>query len=254
MNLLRAVRTCLATTAVLALFACTPPSAPQSVSEPSVAISRVRVVNDSATDLSGLRLLFPKDDVEIGEVAAGAASGYVTVPRGVYGYSAFSVLRDGEQVIQPVIDFVGESPLPIDDYTYVLGVDNEGRIELLTVMRVDPAAEPSGSGVTWVRVVNEGPDDLAGYGMRYSDDQQIYFGSVPAGSASQYARHYAGSGLWPDAVQYTEAGTTLVQPVPGSADDRQPTGSSERGRLTYVVRYDRDAPEGRHVEHVRVDP
>ena len=98
------------------------------------------MVNDSSEGLLDLYLLFPEEEVAVGDVAAGATSGYVEVPHGVYGYSAFRFLRGGEPVVQPVIDFVGESPLPIDDYTYVLGVDpDEGdRLELLSVLRAAP--------------------------------------------------------------------------------------------------------------------
>jgi hypothetical protein len=100
-------------------------------------VSRIRVVNESAEDLQDLELLFPEEQVAVGDVAAGAASDYVDVPQGVYSYSAFRFVRGGESVVQPVIDFVGERPLPIDDYTYVLGVDPDrgDELELRTVLR-----------------------------------------------------------------------------------------------------------------------
>ena len=109
--------------AALALCSCAQPGIARPVSEPSNSASRIRVVNDSTEGLRDLRLVFPQEEVVIGDVAPGAASDYVEVAQGVYNYSAFRYLWGGESVVQPVIDFVGEIPLPIDDYTYLLGVD-----------------------------------------------------------------------------------------------------------------------------------
>lgn len=150
MNLLRAVRTSAATLAALALCSCAQPGIVPSVSEPSSAASRIRVVNDSANELRDLHLLFPQEEVAIGDVAPGSASGYVEVPQGVYNYSAFRFLRGGESVVQPVIDFVGETPLPVDDYTYLLGVDEDrgDQLELLTVFRSRPSAAGAPEGYT----------------------------------------------------------------------------------------------------------
>ena len=128
--------------AMLALCSCAPtasPSAqvspPPSSAEAGSSVSRVRVVNDSATNLTDLELLFPQEQVAVGDVAAGATSAYVPVAEGVYGYSAFRHTVDAKQVVQPVIDFVGESPLPTGDYTYVLEVhpDSDHPIELQSV-------------------------------------------------------------------------------------------------------------------------
>ena len=137
MNLLRAVRASAATLAVLLLCSCAQPGSAPPVSQSSSSVSRIRVVNDSAEAVRDLHLLFPEDEVAVGDVAAGSASGYVEVPHGVYNYSAFRFLRGGESVVQPVIDFVGETPLPIDDYTYVLGVDRDrgDLLEIHTVLR-----------------------------------------------------------------------------------------------------------------------
>lgn len=134
MNLLRALRAPAATLAVLALCSCAEPSIAPLVSEPSSTTSRIRVVNDSTHHLRDLHLLFPQEEVAIGDVAPGAASDYVEVAGGVYSYSAFRFQRGGKSLVQPVIDFVGETPLPIDDYTYVLGVDTDDTLELIAVL------------------------------------------------------------------------------------------------------------------------
>lgn len=135
MDLLGVVRATAATLAAVTLCSCAQPGIAPPVSEPSSAVSRIRVVNESGEDLRDLHLLFPEERVAIGDVAAGAASAYVEVLSGVYSYSAFRFLLGGESVVQPVIDFGGQTPLPIDDYTYVLGVDPDtgDHLELLDV-------------------------------------------------------------------------------------------------------------------------
>jgi hypothetical protein len=257
MNLLPAVRALSATLAALMLCSCAQPDPAPPVGEPSRVTSRIRVVNDSTEELRDLHLLFPREDVAVGDVAAGAASGYVEVPQGVYNYSAFRFLRGGESVVQPVIDFVGETPLPIDDYTYLLSVDSDrgDLLELRTVFRAGPAAAGTrDSGAIWVRVSNQGPDDLAGFTMVFPDDQEIYFGSVPAGATSQYTRLYAAGPHQVVTLEYTADGKPASQgSEPPAGEGGQPTeGSEAAGAYTYVVGYDRGAPMGEQVEQLDV--
>jgi hypothetical protein len=249
MKLRQAFRVCVAMVAVLGLCSCASPGSAPPVGEPTYSASRIRVVNDSTEELRDLRLVFPQEEVALGDVAAGAASDYVEVAQGVYNYSAFRYLRGGESVVQPVIDFVGEIPLPIDDYTYLLGVD-PGRgehLELLTVFRSRPVAGDSGPGAVWVRVSNQGPDDLAGYTMVFPD-QEIYFGSVPAVATSQYTRLYTAGLQQLEKVEYTADGKAVSEGEP-PGEVGQPTGNSEAaGAYTYVIGYDRSAPMGEHVK------
>ena len=55
--------------------------------------------------------------------AAGATTAYRTVEGGVYRYAAYRARIAGREVDVPVIDWVGESPLPAGDYTYAIAVD-----------------------------------------------------------------------------------------------------------------------------------
>jgi hypothetical protein len=211
------------------------------------------VVNGSTTDLKGLVLWFPVDEVLIGDLAAGATSGYVKVPKGVYSYSAFRHTRDGEEIVQPVIDFVGERPLPLDDYTYLLDVDpdSEYPIELRSVLRADPTVEDATESlVVWARVRNEGPDDLVGYSMRFAESSEIHFGSIPAGTTSQFTRLFGGGLRRQAAVAYTEDGHEVSQPF--SAGDAMPAQELEVGVVTYVVTYERAAPVGEHLRQAAV--
>lgn len=264
MNPRHGVRVALAVLVAMLLSACAQPDAgtraggPTSASPSATAgesaqtVSRIRVVNDSMTDLKGLVLWFPEDEVLIGDVAAGATSGYVKVPNGVYNYSAFRQTREDEEIIQPVIDFVGERPLPRDDYTYLLGVDpdSEYPIELLSVLRAAPTVEDAtDSLVVWAQVRNEGPDDLVGYSMRFPDGSEIHFGSIPAGTTSQFTRLFGGGLRRHAAVSYTEDGREVSQPF--SATDALPQ-ESEVGVVTYVVGYERAAPPGEHLRQAAV--
>lgn len=254
MNMVRAARATLALLVALTLCSCAQPASAPPASEPGSSVSRIRVVNDSTEELRDLHLLFPEDEVVVGDVAAGAASGYVEVPQGVYGYSAFRYLHGGESVVQRVTDFVGESPLPIDDYTYLLGVDSdrEDRLVLLSVLRAGPAvAGISDLGTVWVRVSNQGPDDLVGYTMQFPDDQKLHLGSVPAGATSQYTRLYAASPHELLGVEYSANGRTVTQSEPAGEGER-PTGSSKSGSYTYIVSYDSAAPIDERVEQVDV--
>jgi hypothetical protein len=45
------------------------------------------------------------------------------VPNGVYGYAAYRFEVDGQEVTQPVIDWVGEAPLDADTVTYTVDFD-----------------------------------------------------------------------------------------------------------------------------------
>jgi hypothetical protein len=68
-------------------------------------------------------ILFPKDRIEFGDVPAGATTVYQDVPGGIYRYAAYEVVIEGQKYEQPVIDWVGESPMPGNAFTYVLDAD-----------------------------------------------------------------------------------------------------------------------------------
>jgi hypothetical protein len=61
------------------------------------------------------------------------------VPKGVYGYAAYRHDLNGETVTQPVIDWVGESPMEGTAFTYTLSLDPSqpalAQIQLLNVVR-----------------------------------------------------------------------------------------------------------------------
>ena len=70
--------------------------------------------------IENLSVLFPDDEIRFGSISPGATSEYQDVPNGVYAYAAYHFEIDGEMILQPVIDWVGERPLDGDTFTYVL--------------------------------------------------------------------------------------------------------------------------------------
>jgi hypothetical protein len=123
--------TATATTATTATSAA-PTSAPEAVSEP-----RLRVTNAGQTDINNLTVLFPDSRILIGDVPAGATSDYAPAPKGVYAYAAYEFNLDGATVMQPVIDWVGESPLPGQSYTYVIELEpSRPQMQQITLVAV----------------------------------------------------------------------------------------------------------------------
>jgi hypothetical protein len=86
------------------------------------AAARLRVKNVGGP-VSGLVVLFPDDEVEFGDVAAGATTEYRSAPSGVYRLAAYRVEVAGRPRTQPVKCWVGETPLADGAYTYVIDFD-----------------------------------------------------------------------------------------------------------------------------------
>lgn len=90
----------------------------------------MRIHNAGSIALTDLRVGFPEVTLDFGDVAPGASTEYHASHGGVYAYSSFRFTHDGAQVVQPVIDFVGEEPLQGRQFTYTL--------ELLTTVEGEP--------------------------------------------------------------------------------------------------------------------
>ena len=100
------------------------------------ARSRLRIRNEGPAGVQALVVQFPDAQVSFGDVAAGATSGYRTVEGGVFNYAAYRARLGGKDVAVPVIDWVGESPLPAGDYTYVITVDPQAALPVALVRSV----------------------------------------------------------------------------------------------------------------------
>ncbi len=103
----------------------------------------LRVTNHGTFTLSNLRVRFPDETVDFGEVPPGATSAYHTFTRGVYRYAAYDVTVDGKMYQQPVVDWVGEQPMEGSAFTYLLDVNpawwsTEGQVIRLLQVSADP--------------------------------------------------------------------------------------------------------------------
>ena len=97
----------------LALAAC-------SVLEPDR--DSLRVTNTGSVALVDLTVFSPGSEVNFGTINPGETTEYRVMPGGVYHYAAFEYTDTGERVSQPVIDFVGESPMRGSRFTYSLSL------------------------------------------------------------------------------------------------------------------------------------
>lgn len=95
-------------------------------------LQQLRIINSGAEDIEGLVILFPENtadsqaiEIEFGNVPAGATTEYKSVPSGVYRYSAYKYFWNERLVTQPVIDWVGESPMIGEKFTYRILLDPE---------------------------------------------------------------------------------------------------------------------------------
>jgi len=99
---------------------------------------RLRIKNDSGVPISNLRVLFPDQEVAFGDVAANATTEYQLFAKGVYGYAAYKYDWNGETVTQPVIDWVGETPMEGSAFTYTIQFDpNNPQLQRMMLTNVN---------------------------------------------------------------------------------------------------------------------
>jgi hypothetical protein len=124
-------RLAIAVVAALAIGGCD--ESPASTSSDS----RLRIRLTGSVGLENLTVLFPGARVSFGSLPGGTTSAYRDVPAGVYRYAAYEFTIDGEAHRQPVIDWVGESPMEGRLFTYTIEVRPAGpfRLELVSVTR-----------------------------------------------------------------------------------------------------------------------
>lgn len=103
---------------------------------------RLRIINQSSMPLITLVVIFPDERIAFGDVPAGSVTEYLSFPEGVYRYAAYEVTINGVKYEQPVVDWVGESPIHGKDITYTLDVDisqwtTHGQVILLVNVNED---------------------------------------------------------------------------------------------------------------------
>jgi hypothetical protein len=119
------------------------PTPQERPSTTPITPQRLRITNQSGLTIHDLRVRFPDETVEFGDVLPGLTTDYQVVSRGVYSYAAFNLVIDTQKYEQPVIDWVGESPMNGKAFTYLLDVDplrwkTEGQVIRLVDVKKDP--------------------------------------------------------------------------------------------------------------------
>ncbi|MCG8349532.1 MAG: hypothetical protein MI924_17335, partial [Chloroflexales bacterium] len=73
----------------IVLVACTPPAAqPQT--------PRLRITNSGAQAIENLIVWFSEDQIEFGDIPAGATTEYKDAPNGIYRYAAYRLEVEGQ--------------------------------------------------------------------------------------------------------------------------------------------------------------
>jgi len=96
----------------------------------------LRIYNDGSSVLQQLTVLFPKDEVDFGDVGANVTTSYVPVPHGIGPYAAFRFVLNGVPVKQFVTDFVGWKPLSGKAFTYRVRIEPGRSQPFLRVVEV----------------------------------------------------------------------------------------------------------------------
>jgi len=129
--LLNACQPLTATTETTPTVVVTTPSAsvPPNTATPagglpnSSPLQKLRIINQNDIALHNLVVIFPDERIEFGDVPGEATTEYRGVSQGVYPYAAYDVEVNGQKYEQPVVDWVGETPMPGENFTYAIDVD-----------------------------------------------------------------------------------------------------------------------------------
>ena len=107
---------------------------------------RLRITNQSALTLHDLVVRFPDERIEFGDVPGGTTTEYRDVPQGVYRYAAYDVEVNGQKYQQPVVDWMGETPMQGEVFTYLIEADpsqwqTQGQVIQLVQVSTDQPEE-----------------------------------------------------------------------------------------------------------------
>ena len=100
----------------------TSPISPPPVNACAIPLQRLRIRNVGKKPIKDLTVLFPGVELKFGNVDVGQTTAFVPACA-VYGYAAYRYAVAGHIETQPVIDWVGESPLIALGITYDIDFD-----------------------------------------------------------------------------------------------------------------------------------
>ncbi len=106
---------------------------------------QLRIKNIGSENIYDLQILFPGDTadaeairIRFGDIPVGGITEYRSAPGGVYRYAAYEYLSNGRLVNQPVMDWMGESPLQGEQFTYRIALDSNmvigNQIQLIEIV------------------------------------------------------------------------------------------------------------------------
>ena len=96
---------------------------PTGLLSSTLAPQKLRITNQSAYTIHDLFVRFPEEWVKFGDVLPGETTDYQVVSLGVYRYSGYKIELNGQVYEQVPYDFMGESPMNGNAFTYVLILD-----------------------------------------------------------------------------------------------------------------------------------
>ena len=100
----------------------TSPISPPSVNACAMHLQRLRIRNVGKKPIKDLTVRFPGVELKFGNVDVGQTTEFMPACA-VYGYAAYSYAIAGHIETQPVVDWVGESPLVALSITYDIDFD-----------------------------------------------------------------------------------------------------------------------------------
>ena len=106
-------------------------------SSPTSQPSRLRVMNSGKMTVENFSILFPEDEIQFGDIHPDMTTEYQNVPKGVFGYAAYRFEIDGQVILQPVMDWVGEVPLDGEIFTYIINFNsNRSQWEMVKLLEI----------------------------------------------------------------------------------------------------------------------
>ncbi len=109
-------------------------------------LQKLRIINQSNIHIQNLVVVFPDERIAFGDVSGVASTNYRDVPQGVYRYAAYTFEVNGQKYDQPVVDWVGETPMQGEKFTFIIDVDparwqSEAQMIQLVKVSIDQSVE-----------------------------------------------------------------------------------------------------------------
>ena len=95
--------------------------------------SNIRLKNDSDHAFENVKVVFPSQEENFGNIESGEVTGYREV-KIAYSYAYVEIFIENEKFVLQPIDYVGETTLGQGKFTYVLNVNLDERSVVLNLL------------------------------------------------------------------------------------------------------------------------